>query len=93
MNVMGIETSDFKFSPQVMPHKVMNNIAGASPVNVGQWERIGSALLGGYLVYRAIKNRNFGSLLFGGSGLGLLSRGVSGYCPAYGKMNLSSAEG
>lgn len=93
MNIMGIETGYNPMHNQVMPHKVLNNIAGASPVNVGKWERIGSALLGGFLLYRSIKNRRWGSLLFGSTGLSLLNRGVSGYCPMYGKMNLSSAEG
>jgi hypothetical protein len=90
MNIPGINP----MNKQAMPHKVLNNIAGASPTNVGKWERIGSALLGGFLVYRSIKRRKFGSLLLGGSaGLNLLKRGLSGYCPMYGKMKVSSAQG
>lgn len=94
MQIMGIETKYNPMSNQVLPHRVYNNIAGASPVNVGKWERIGSALLGGFLVYRAVKNRRWTSLLLGGStGVSLLGRAFTGYCPMYGKMKLSSSEG
>lgn len=97
MNLMGIETANLKkfnkFTPQAMPHKVINNIAGASPVNVGKYERYASIALGAFLLYRSVKNRRWGSLLFGSTALGLLNRGVSGYCPMYGKAKLSSSQG
>ena len=93
MNLMGIETGYNPMSKQAMPHKLVNNIAGASPVNVGKYERIGSMALGAFLLYRSIKNRRWGSLLFGSTALSLLNRGVSGYCPMYNKMKMSSAQG
>ena len=94
MKVMGIETGYNPLSAQSMPHREPNIIAGASPVNVGKWERIGSALLGGFLIYRSIKNRRWTALLLGGStGMHLLNRGLSGYCPMYGKMKVSSTVG
>ena len=93
MKLLGIETGYNPLSKQTMPHKVMNNIAGASPVNVGKYERLASTALGAFLLYRSVKNRRWGSLLFGSTGLSLLNRGVSGYCPMYGKMKMSSAQG
>jgi hypothetical protein len=90
MEVLGVHTGYSKLSAQRLPHREYNRIAGTSPVNVGQWERIASALLGGFLVYRAVKNRNWSALLFGGTGMGLLNRGLSGYCPMYNKTGLSS---
>lgn len=90
MELMGIETGYNKLSAQSLPHRVLNETAGASPVNVGKWERIGSSLVGGYLVYRALKNRRWGSLLFGGTGLSLLNRGMSGVCPMYKRFGVSS---
>ena len=95
---MGIETTKLNalvnpLSAQAMPHRIVNNIAGASPVNVGKYERIASVALGAFLLYRSIKNRRWGSLLSGGTALGLVTRGVSGVCPIYGKAQLSSAQG
>lgn len=93
MNLMGIETGFNPLSAQAMPHKVVNNIAGASLVNVGKYERYASIALGAFLLYRSIKNRRWGSLLSGSTALGLVNRGVSGYCPLYGKAKMSSAQG
>lgn len=93
MKLLGIETGYNPLSKQAMPHRVVNNIAGASPVNVGKYERFASAAIGAFLLYRSVKNRRWGSLLFGSTGLSLLNRGVSGYCPMYGKAKLSSAQG
>ena len=93
MNLLGHQIAYNPMSKQALPHKVVNNIAGASPVNVGKYERLASTALGAFLLYRSIKNRRWGSLLFGSTGLSLLTRGVSGVCPMYGKMKMSSAEG
>lgn len=90
MQIMGIETGFNKFSRQSLPRRVQNSVAGASPVNVGKWERIGSALLGAYLMYRSVKSRRLGKLLGGGLGLSLVNRGVSGVCPMYRRMGFSS---
>ncbi len=92
MNLMGHEIGYNPMSKQVIPHKLANNIAGASPVNVGKYERLASTALGVFLLYRSIKNRRWGSLLFGSTGLSLLTRGVSGVCPMYNKMKMSSSE-
>lgn len=83
----------YPMSAQAMPHKVVNNIAGAAPTNVGKYERIGSTLLGAFLLFRAIKKRRWASLLSGGIATSLLKRGVTGYCPMYGKMKMTSAQG
>jgi hypothetical protein len=90
MEVLGMQTGYNKMSAQTLPHREYNRIAGTSPVNVGKWERIVSAALGAFLVYRAVKNRKCSALLFGGKGMSLLNRGLSGYCPLYNKAGLSS---
>jgi hypothetical protein len=90
MELFGIQTGYNPMSKQGLPHREPNKIAGTSPVNVGSWERIGSAMLGGYLMYRAVKNRNWFALLSGSTGATLLNRGLSGYCPVYGRMGMSS---
>ncbi len=93
MNLMGIETGFNPLSAQAMPHRVANNIAGASPVNVGKYERYASIALGAFLLYRSIKNRRWASLLSGGTALSLVNRGVSGFCPMYSRAKLSSSQG
>jgi uncharacterized membrane protein len=90
MELLGMQTGYNQMSAQKMPHWEPNKIAGTSPVNVGKWERYVSGALGAFLVYRAIRNRNWSALLMAPTGLSLLNRGVSGYCPAYNKLKISS---
>ncbi len=91
MEILGMHMNYNPLSRQTMPHREPNRIAGTSPVNVGRWERLASLAIGGFILYRAVKRRNFSSLLFGGTGLSLLNRGVSGVCPMYNRYGLSSA--
>lgn len=101
MQILGMNLGYNALTAQTMPHRgvtgAFNNAmsdvgVNAQKVNVGRWERMGSAILGGFLMYRAIRQRRWSSLLFGGTGMSLLSRGVSGYCPMYGKMGVSSTQ-
>ena len=91
MQLLGLNTSYNKMTGQARPHRLVNKIAGTSPVNVGKWERIASLALGGFLAYKAIKNRRWFSLLSGGGGAALISRGVSGVCPIYKRMGVTSS--
>lgn len=92
MEIMGMTTGYNKFSPQMMPHRIDKNMAllSGKKVNVGSWERILSAAIGGFLLYRAYRSRNLTSALTGLTGLGVMNRGVSGFCPMYNKYGISS---
>jgi uncharacterized membrane protein len=59
--------------------------------NVGDLERTLSLLAGAVLALAALKRRTAGSLLAGAAGIGLLRRGVTGYCAAYRALGMSTA--
>ena len=65
--------------------------AGSGYKNVGYGERLITALLGGGLLLRSLRGR---SGVMGGvnavMGVALLNRAVSGYCPAYHAMGIST---
>lgn len=92
MEIMGMTTGYNKFSPQTAPHRIDKNMAllSGKTVNVGSWERILSAALGGFLLYRAYRSRNWTSMLTGLTGLNIMNRGVSGHCMVYNKLGMSS---
>lgn len=50
--------------------------------NVSTLERVAATAIGAYLIYKASseKNTNLGKMT---AGVGLLLRGISGYCPIY----------
>jgi uncharacterized membrane protein len=60
-------------------------------VNVGQAERISSALLGGLMLFKGITGSRsplrVSALALGGA---LLYRGLSGHCPVYGAMHVNT---
>ena len=90
MEIFGIQTGYNPMSQQRWPHRESNRIGGTSPVNVGKWERLLSLAVGGFLVYRAFKKGRWSSVLYGGPAVGLINRGLSGYCSLYNKMGYSS---
>lgn len=61
--------------------------------NVGRTERIASAVGGGLLALYGLSRRSAGGYALAGLGGALVARGVSGYCPAYGALGMSTAEG
>lgn len=90
MEILGIHTGFSPMSQQTLPHRDQNLKSKTPHTNVGNYERMASVAIGGYLVYRAIKNRRWSSLLLGSTGVSLLNRGMSGYCPVYSRAGLSS---
>lgn len=60
--------------------------------NVGNVERIISAVGGGALVGYALKSRTKSSIVLGAIGAGLLYRGATGHCDAYEKLGINTAE-
>ena len=62
-----------------------------SRVNVGTTERVGSAIGGGALVAYGLTRRSLGGALLAGLGGVLAWRGVTGSCPVYRAVGMSTA--
>jgi uncharacterized membrane protein len=60
-------------------------------VNVGETERIVSAILGGALVGFGLARTSLGGLLVGVAGAALGYRGITGHCDAYAKLGIDAA--
>ncbi len=76
----------------VVPRFVAPRATGTSIVNVGHAERIASAVGGGLLAAFGFSRGTWGGALLGAAGVGLVARGVSGYCPAFGLAGINTAE-
>ncbi len=61
-------------------------------INVGNTERVLSAVGGGALVGYALKSRTKGGILLGLIGAGLLYRGATGQCEAYRALGINTAD-
>jgi uncharacterized membrane protein len=65
----------------------------APRINVGQAERVASAVVGGAMLALGLRRPGLGSALLGLLGGGLLVRGVSGHCPVYSRLGSDTAHG
>ena len=72
------------------PHSVLAGRRGR-PVNVGQTERMLSAIAGGALALYGLRRGSLGGLLVAGVGAALGYRGISGNCQLYEKLGIDSA--
>jgi uncharacterized membrane protein len=61
-----------------------------SKVNVGDWERVASAVAGGALTVYGLRKRSMGGLCLALTGTCLLHRGVSGHCDTYSLLGIST---
>lgn len=77
----------FEEHPQTEANRTTNG------PNVGNIERIASAVGGGALVTYGLSNRSTTGLLLALLGTGLLHRGISGRCEAYQALGVNTAEG
>ena len=77
-------TASANSRPEKNPH---------SDVNVHEFERIGSALLGGGLAAFGLGRGGCSRLATGGRRRGLVYRGVSGHCMVYDQLGINTAEG
>ena len=68
------------------------NGANNSRVNVGNYERIASAVGGGALIGYAITTRTKTGIALGLLGAGLLYRGATGQCEAYRSLGINTAD-
>ena len=66
---------------------------GSAGRNVGQVERMGSAVLGGTLVLLGLSRRSLVGAAAALAGGGLLYRAATGYCPLFESLGLNTAEG
>lgn len=67
--------------------------SGWTRVNVGDVERWASVLGGGALAGYGLGRGGIGGLLLAALGGGLLYRGVTGHCPCYARLGVSTAAG
>ena len=65
---------------------------GGSAVNVGGSERLVSTMAGGALVAYGLKHGGVAGTVMAVLGGGMLFRGTTGYCPAYGAMGLDTTD-
>jgi hypothetical protein len=65
--------------------------SGTCGVNVGRGERMLSVLGGGALVFLGMRRASFGGAVTALAGAGLLYRGLTGVCPVYQALGLSTA--
>jgi uncharacterized membrane protein len=71
----------------------MEKILGRAEPNVGSLERLASAALGAYLIYRGIRRGLITGAPTAMAGIGLVTRAVSGYCPVYGTLGVDRSDG
>lgn len=64
-------------------HKGKKSIIPGLRVNVGKTERILMIAAGSYLLYKALKRKDNKKLMEGITAGTMLTRGITGYCPAY----------
>ena len=92
-NRTGSPSSKKQYRPHNESPDKQTEPAGRGYENVGYGERLITALLGGGLLLRSLRGR---SGMMGGvnavMGIALLNRAVSGYCPAYHAMGISTLD-
>ena len=71
------------------PHSVLAGRRG-HPVNVGETERMISAIAGGALALYGLRRGSLGGLLIAGLGAALGYRGITGNCQLYEKLGIDS---
>ena len=64
----------------------------ANAINVGNAERIGSAIGGAVLVMRAVTRPSLPRIIGAIGGIALLQRGLTGHCALYRRLGLGAAD-
>jgi len=75
-----------------LPTSPANALCGASCINVGNAERIVSAVAGGVLLLHGLSCRSLSGWLPAIFGSCLLYRGVTGHCQVFDALGVSTAE-
>src|SRR5438067_986104 len=78
--------------PQVTSRAMRPMQAESCPVNVGDGERLLSAVGGGALAVYGLTRGDVGGLALAALGGGLVYRGVSGHCSCYSALGVSTAD-
>ncbi|MCC9134994.1 YgaP-like transmembrane domain [Pontibacter silvestris] len=87
-----MDTYNSTFSEQFDTAHISPPITGSSQINVGNTERIISAVGGALLTYYGLRKPNTLGLAMAAVGGSLLFRGATGYCPVSGAIGLNTAE-
>jgi uncharacterized membrane protein len=69
----------------------LQNRLGMGTTNVGRIERWGSVIGGAALAFYGLKRRSLGGIALSVVGAGLAYRGLTGHCPLYGALDISTA--
>lgn len=72
--------------------QTLMKIPPQSQMNIGQQERIGSAVAGLALIAFALQRRPLAALISAAAGVALLARGASGRCSMYKKLGINTAQ-
>ena len=65
----------------------------AKDINVGEFERMASGVIGAYLMLKGMRGRSIGGLTMMGSGAAMLYRAVTGHCDMYSALGINTATG
>ncbi|HEX3952803.1 MAG TPA: DUF2892 domain-containing protein [Stellaceae bacterium] len=65
---------------------------GSATVNIGQAERIGSAIAGTALVLRALAKPSLGRIVLAVGGAALLQRSFTGHCSLYDALGIGGSD-
>lgn len=79
-------------SQQTLPGKALSAIRTGYAKNVGDTERAVTAVAGGALALWGLRRGGALGIISALAGAGLAARGVSGYCPAYARLEPTEAE-
>jgi uncharacterized membrane protein len=76
---------------QQQVHEIWQGLTKTDKLNVGERERLSSLLGGGLLALYGLSRRSPSAIGFILAGGYLIYRGLSGYCPAYEALQISTA--
>ena len=79
-------------SPTTQTGPAAGTGGGSFAVNVGQSERVASAVTGGLMVLYGLSKKSAGGLLIAAAGGAIAYRGVSGHCGVYKALGKSTAD-
>lgn len=89
---MPLSTMSTQSASASPPRYVQPRTSSSASRNVGETERIASAIGGGLLAIAGLSRRSLGGVLLAGVGGALLFRGTTGHCPIFQQLGINTAE-